>query len=735
MEESRLSVTGSFTFSNFKEATMFNSQRSGLIPVFVMLAGVCGAAFLPLGSFVSADDYFVYSRFKPPEIPDGVVGVGGYVEDIGVPEIWGDEIQYVYFLSGTTGYKYRVWVTNHGGDDDPTPDHIDINQHPDHYDPAHVGPIEPRHFEFVSSANLEGYTSGSSGHTDEFQVDSTGIYLGASVFGIHKWDHDWTYVGQIAKPTPVRTESLAYDSGENTWYAGGRERTIYQLADTDGDGNFMDESWQAAFTYPSYAGSHHDGLDYAGGFLLISDMTSDVIGKWKYDVDTGRWNEYKKYLYSEPAYVEGMGFGPCNHFWIGGGPDFYELGGEINPSLVACAGEDVDSWPPDLALEFDASESYHEDPQRKIVLYEWDFEGDGVYDYNSIDPITEHIYPAVLIDPRDPGSIDWGATAACYFAKLRVTDDDPVTPRTAVDTRKVCITEPPWPPVADPGGPYNTKVNREIELDGSGSFHPAAMLFEPGDPWYDEIVLWEWDLNDDGVFETSGEIVRKSWPEEGFYSVSLRVTDGGGLNNEKRTTVFVGSIHDVAVDALVLSQSPNINVGEVISIDVTVSNKGDYTESFNLTLYCDNDVIDSVRLSNLVPHANKNLSFTWDTLGISTGSYMIKAFAGIVPGEFNVANNFLQTKVEVVDKCTLTISSSEGGSVTKPGEGTFSYNHNTTVEIKATAYQYYHFINWTGTAVNAGKVTDPSKADTTVLMDGDYNLKASFALEGWFASQ
>ncbi|MEJ2441739.1 MAG: HD domain-containing protein, partial [Patescibacteria group bacterium] len=48
-----------------------------------------------------------------------------------------------------------------------------------------------------------------------------------------------------------------------------------------------------------------------------------------------------------------------------------------------------------------------------------------------------------------------------------VVTNDPVTQRTAVDTRKVCITEPPWPPVADPGGPYNTRVKQEIELDGS----------------------------------------------------------------------------------------------------------------------------------------------------------------------------------------------------------------------------------------------------------------------------
>jgi PKD repeat protein len=275
-------------------------------------------------------------------------------------------------------------------------------------------------------------------------------------------------------------------------------------------------------------------------------------------------------------------------------------------------------------------------------------------------------------------------------------------------------------------------VNQEIDLDGSGSFHPAAKLYESGHRWYDEIVLWEWDLDDDGVFETSGEIVQKSWSKEGFYSVTLRVTDGGGLYNEKRTNVIItSSIHDVAVDALALSKNENIGVGDVISIDVTVSNIGDDIESFDLTLYCNNDVIDSVRVKDLAPDENEHLSFTWDTLDVSAGSCKVKACAAVVPGEFSVANNCLETTVEIIDTYILSTSSTRGGSVTKPGEGTFTYNSNTTVEIEATADDGYVFLYWTGSAVRAGKVANPEKARTTVRMDGDYSLMASFTFLPW----
>jgi len=46
--------------------------------------------------------------------------------------------------------------------------------------------------------------------------------------------------------------------------------------------------------------------------------------------------------------------------------------------------------------------------------------------------------------------------------------------------------------------------------------------------------------------------------------------------------------------------------------------------------------------------------------------------------------------------------------------------------VVATVEVNYHFVNWTGTAVTAGKVANPSSANTTVTMDGDYTLRANF---------
>lgn len=81
------------------------------------------------------------------------------------------------------------------------------------------------------------------------------------------------------------------------------------------------------------------------------------------------------------------------------------------------------------------------------------------------------------------------------------------------------------------------------------------------------------------------------------------------------------------------------------------------------------------------------------------------------------------------DMLTLTVSSTSGGAVGAPGEGSFLYDNGTGVSLQATADLNYHFVNWTGTAVSTGKVADAASASTTVTMDGDYTLVANFAVD------
>lgn len=77
---------------------------------------------------------------------------------------------------------------------------------------------------------------------------------------------------------------------------------------------------------------------------------------------------------------------------------------------------------------------------------------------------------------------------------------------------------------------------------------------------------------------------------------------------------------------------------------------------------------------------------------------------------------------------TLTVSSSAGGSVVLPGEGAFQFGAGNVAAIEAVlARSSSRFTGWAGSAVTAGRVADPLAMKTTVMVDADYALEATFA--------
>ena len=80
--------------------------------------------------------------------------------------------------------------------------------------------------------------------------------------------------------------------------------------------------------------------------------------------------------------------------------------------------------------------------------------------------------------------------------------------------------------------PNPAVVGETITLDGSGSFHQDASKI---------IDSWEWDLDNDGVFDVSGPVVNTSFGALGDYPITLRVTDDGvpELSDETVLTIRV----------------------------------------------------------------------------------------------------------------------------------------------------------------------------------------------------
>jgi hypothetical protein len=80
-------------------------------------------------------------------------------------------------------------------------------------------------------------------------------------------------------------------------------------------------------------------------------------------------------------------------------------------------------------------------------------------------------------------------------------------------------------------------------------------------------------------------------------------------------------------------------------------------------------------------------------------------------------------EVPEITQYSLTISSTEGGSVTTPGEGTFTYDRGMVVNLMAVAEEGYHFADWTG---DVSTIADTSATSTSITMNGHYFITASF---------
>ncbi len=117
------------------------------------------------------------------------------------------------------------------------------------------------------------------------------------------------------------------------------------------------------------------------------------------------------------------------------------------------------------------------------------------------------------------------------------------------------------PPTADAGGPYTTNEGASITLDGTGSTDP-----NPTDS-----VTYEWDLDNNGTFETSGATPSfANVGQDGVFTVNLRVTDMSGASDIDTTTV---TVHNVAPSISATSTAP-VNENTPVTVTGTATDPG-----------------------------------------------------------------------------------------------------------------------------------------------------------------
>jgi len=167
-----------------------------------------------------------------------------------------------------------------------------------------------------------------------------------------------------------------------------------------------------------------------------------------------------------------------------------------------------------LAMDGSASN----DPDGSILLYEWDCTDNGSYDVNSASPTG-----ASCAWPDDgPQTL-----------RLRVTDDDGAT---ATATASVLVTNAP--PTAVAGGPYTVNQGALLTMNGGGSSDSDGT-----------IVNYEWDCEDDGIYDTASTSPTGStcqWIDDGTATLRLRVTDDDGGTATSTAAVTITNTAPVA---------------------------------------------------------------------------------------------------------------------------------------------------------------------------------------------
>ncbi len=160
-------------------------------------------------------------------------------------------------------------------------------------------------------------------------------------------------------------------------------------------------------------------------------------------------------------------------------------------------------------ISFDASAS--SDAGGGIAKYEWDWNGDGVFETDALaDATTDHAY----------------AAAGTYFVGLRVTDTN-----NAIATVYHSVRVNAAPVANFSYTPLTPVINQAVTFNGTASSDADGT-----------VTAWEWDLDGNGSFETTGATPAHTYATPGTYNVKLRVTDSD-------TTQSVVLARDVIVQA------------------------------------------------------------------------------------------------------------------------------------------------------------------------------------------
>ncbi len=253
----------------------------------------------------------------------------------------------------------------------------------------------------------------------------------------------------------------------------------------------------------------------------------------------------------------------------------------------------------------------------------------------------------------------------------------------------------------------------------AASENPNAFTIPESEEWVAFTIAVRPVPHDLTTSSTEGGSVTTPGEEVFTYDEGTVVDLVAEAEEDCRFTVWTGDVEDIldiyaAETTITMNGDYSIVANFVATYDLTISSTGggSVTEPGEDTFtYDDGTVVD------LVAEAEDGYRFDEWTGNVSTIADVHAATTTITMyGDYSITAEFVQ-------QYDLTVSSTEGGSVTTPGEDTFTYDEGTVVDLVADADEGYRFVEWTGDVEDIADVHD---ATTTITMNDDYSITANF---------
>jgi PKD repeat protein len=321
----------------------------------------------------------------------------------------------------------------------------------------------------------------------------------------------WSYknLGDYNQDSTVGIEdltTLAVHYGEN--YAPGDVNCL--LAVVDGSGNGTIDSGDVTPIAQNF-GAECAGYSLRGAANHPNSLVETAkIGMVAFAEATG--NGRKKFS------IQSLGIG-CKYFAVAA-YDSAGMAGVLSNIVEVVAGNNLPvaaltatpvSGEAPLVVSFDASGSY--DTGGTIIRYDYDFDGDGIWD----------AYDAV-------NTVSWTyANAGNFDAKVRVTDNAGAQ---AVDLVSISVNVVGnIPPIADLQAlPTYGEVPLAVSFDASSSYDSDGSL-----------VRYDYDFNNDGIWDAydAANAVYWTYMSPGSYEAKVRITDSDGAQATDLTSISV----------------------------------------------------------------------------------------------------------------------------------------------------------------------------------------------------